>query len=113
MVSCQSLPSTHAPQVAHVVVCWLKNPGDAEARRRLIQASHRFEQIPGVQRVMAGPVLKTSHPQADNTFDVSVVIVFDSPKSREAYEHHPLHEKEVRETLLPLVKKFVVYDMEL
>ena len=42
--------------IEHVVVCWLKSPGDPCARQELITASESFVgKIPGLTRVAVGP----------------------------------------------------------
>ena len=34
-------------RVSHVVICWLKDPGNEEARAELVQVSRGFADIPG------------------------------------------------------------------
>ena len=46
--------------VTHVVICYLKQPGDPAARQKLIDASKEFRQIPGVQDVRVGKVLPST-----------------------------------------------------
>src|SRR5690242_13482627 len=66
--------------VAHVVVFYLTNPGDADARRRIIETSHTFKDIPGVLSVQAGPAIPSTRPVVDSTYDVAVVLTFvDEP----------------------------------
>ena len=52
-----------APQaVTHVVVCWLKDPGDATARQKVIDASKGLRMIPGVVDVRVGTMLLDPPP---------------------------------------------------
>ncbi|NOR65319.1 MAG: hypothetical protein GQ468_04815, partial [Candidatus Scalindua sp.] len=37
-----------ASKVHHVVVCWLNESGNEEARQKIIEASRGFSSIPGV-----------------------------------------------------------------
>lgn len=97
-------------QVTHVVVCWLKQPGDHTARRQLIQESRSFEAIPGVVSVWAGSVLPSTRPAVDSSFDVAVVMRFADERALNAYEHDPRHLAAVQRTLKPLVARYIVYD---
>ncbi|HTL31064.1 MAG TPA: Dabb family protein [Tepidisphaeraceae bacterium] len=97
--------------VAHVIVCWLKQPGDPAGRAELIRASKAFEaQIPGLIRVYAGEVLPSTRPVVDSSYDVAVVMLFRDQTAMQAYEKNPIHEKAVRETLKPLTSKLQIYD---
>lgn len=96
--------------VHHVVVCWLKEAGNKEARQRIIDASNKFSDIPGVLSVRAGTMLPSERPIVDSTFDVAIVLVFPDEKTMKDYLVHPQHQKAVTEILKPLVKKILVYD---
>jgi len=41
-------------KVYHVVLCWLKEPGNSTARQKIIDVSKSFKSIPGVIDVKAG-----------------------------------------------------------
>ena len=51
----------------HVVIVHLNNPGDAEARQRLIDASHTFRQIKGVEAVYVGKMIPGDRPHQDSS----------------------------------------------
>lgn len=104
-------PGHGSPPVTHVVICWLKQPGDLPARVELIQKSRAFEgKIPGLLRVYAGEALPSTRPVVDSSYDVAVVMIFKDEASLRGYEAHPLHQEAVRETLKPLLAKFAAYD---
>ena len=44
------------------------------------------------------------------SYDVAIVMIFKDESSLRNYEKSPIHQKAVKETLQPLVAKFVVYD---
>jgi hypothetical protein len=114
-VSCQSNQTakvTPPPQVEHVVLFWLKNPGDAAGRQRIIEATKTFTVIPGVLSVSVGPAVPSTRPVVDSTFDVGIVIRFKDRESMNAYEPHPIHTKAVTEILMPLARQVKVYDVE-
>ena len=112
-LGCASNRASHnatAP-VSHVVVCWLKSPGDAAARRELIEASHAFQgKIPGLIQIYTGEPLPSTRPVVDTSYDVAVTMVFRDEAALRNYEKSPTHQKAVKETLQPLVAKLVIYD---
>ena len=95
--------------LGHVVVFWLKNPGDPEVRSRIIRASDGFRSIPGVVRVDAGERVSTPRPNVDKTYDVAVVIWFKDQGALEQYQVHPKHKAMLQE-LGPLIDHTVAYD---
>ena len=96
--------------VSHVVVCYLKQPGDAAARRKIIDASKDFRSIPGVLDVEVGNVLPSTRSIVVNDYDVALVITYRDVAAMNQYVNHPLHQKALREVLQPLTSKVVVYD---
>jgi hypothetical protein len=103
-------PSETPRAVTHVVVCWLKDPGNADARDQIIEASRSFSAIPGVRGVRVGPALPSERAIVDDSFDVAIVLSFEDNQALARYLEHPRHQKAVREVLQPLVRKVIVYD---
>ncbi len=66
--------------------------------------------IPGVQSVTIGPVLSSHRAEVDSSSDLALVIQFPNEQALRNYEKNPTHQKAVKQVLLPLVRKFVVYD---
>lgn len=97
-------------RVQHIVVCWLKEPGNAQARARIIEVSRTFADIPGVLNVSVGQVLPGKRKIVDSTFDVALVITCKNEASMKAYLIHPKHKKAVEEIIGPLAKEIKVYD---
>lgn len=58
----------------------------------------------------AGTALKSDRPVVDSTFDLAILITFDSEKALQDYLDHPDHKAAVKDTLQPLVKRILVYD---
>jgi len=99
------------PQAIHVVLCWLKQPGDATDRTLLIGASRSFlGQVPGLLDVQTGKVLDTARPGADSTFDMAVVFTFQNEKALRAYDTNPVHQAALRDVLKPRAEKVLIYD---
>lgn len=97
--------------LTHVVVFWLKNPGDVDARQRVIDASEGFRSVPGVVAIDAGQMVPTGRPNVDKTYDVAAVIRFRDREALEQYQVHPRHKAMLQE-LGPLIDHTVVYDFK-
>jgi len=97
-------------KVHHVVVCWLNKPGNEEARRKVIDVSRGFSEIPGVTSVRAGRVIPSEREIVDSSFDVAIYLSFENEQKLFEYLNHPVHKKAVEKTLKPLVRKIIVYD---
>ena len=97
--------------VTHVVLLWLKHPGNEAERARVIEAAKDFRgRIPGLSAMSIGEPLPSNRPVVDSSFDVGIVMRFDHRRALEAYEKNPIHLKAVDEVLKPLAAKIVVHD---
>jgi hypothetical protein len=110
LVSLPTLANGEGGSVEHVVVVWLKTPGDRTARARVIAASQALKSIPGVLSLKAGTVIPSERPIVDSSFDVALTITFPDLEALQHYLTHPTHLQLVEETLKPLVEKIRVYD---
>jgi len=99
--------------VVHVVMMWLKEPGNVSARDKIIQTSYGFRDLPGVISVQAGPPAVihglTTRPIDDTTFDVGVVMEFKDENALLDYLANPQHEVAVRDVLRPLTQRVLAY----
>lgn len=111
---CACCPTAGSPgtdaAVTHVVLVWLKDPGNADHRERVLEASRRFRSIAGVIGMQAGPSVASDREIVDDSFDVGMVIRFRDAGALRAYLAHPVHETAVREVLGPLAERVVVHD---
>jgi len=105
-------PRSHAGGITHVVLLWLKTPGDRAAIEKIIATSRQFTSIPGVMNVRVGRPLASTRPVVDATFDVGLTMSFRDEAALHAYETHPQHVKAVTEVLRPLAGKILVYDIK-
>ena len=96
----------------HVVLCWFKEPGNIEARERIVEVTKTFRNIPGVLEARAGQVIPSDRSIVDDSFDVGILIVLADAKSLTEYLEHPIHRKAKRDVLVPLVSKIIVYDFQ-
>ena len=99
--------------VSHVVIGWLKKPGDKASRRKFIEVTRSFATLPGVIDHKLGVLRPPRREVVDASFDVATVITFRNRAALNAYLEHPRHKKAVSEMLKPLIRKIIVYDVEL
>ena len=94
----------------HVVLCWLKEPGDRENIKKIITMTQSFQSIPGVLDAQAGRVVLSDRKIVDDSFDVGILIQVQDEAALQQYLDHPRHQKAKDEILLPLIEKVLVYD---
>ncbi|MEN3943687.1 Dabb family protein [Prosthecobacter sp. SYSU 5D2] len=116
LASCTSCPLGHKTtakgKVEHVVLIWLKNPGDAKDRAAVIAAGKKFQrEIPQVEHLSVGTPLASERPVVDDSFDVGLVMRFANAADLAIYEKHPVHVQAVNDVLKPAAKKLLVYDV--
>jgi hypothetical protein len=99
-------------QVTHVVVVWLKDPGNEQQREKLIDLSKSFKAIPGVVNVSAGRTLPSTRPAVETTYDIAIVMKFKDRQALKDYATHPMHVEATEKFVKPLVERFVIYDFE-
>ncbi len=114
LVSCAQMglqPAAQPGHVSHVVLVWLKHKNNAAERAKVIETAKSFRnQIPGIVAMSVGEPLPSTRPVVDSSFDVGLVMRFESKAAMDAYEKNPIHVKAVKEILAPLAAKIVVYD---
>ena len=97
-------------RIVHVVLVWLKEPGNTAHRADVIEATRGFSSIPGVEEIRVGEPIPSQRTNVDNSYDIGLYIVFSSKEALETYLTHPEHKAAQRSILRPLVKKVVIYD---
>ena len=111
LAGCSGQPAPESGgRINHLVLCWLKEPGNPEHRLRIIEQTHAFRAIPGVLEVRVGGVGPCQRAIVDSSFDVGILLSFADAEQMRAYIHHPAHQRAVREVLEPLVSRILVYD---
>jgi hypothetical protein len=111
VTSALSACTSQPPQVTHVVICWLKKPGNEADRQRLIDESEKLKQIPGLLSLTAGRPISSPRPVVDASYDVAFVMTFKDEAALRAYEKNPIHVRAVNDVLRPLAGKLVIYDI--
>lgn len=112
-LGCASIPQTEPEQaIQHVVLCWLKEPGNSGHRAQIMEVSKTFRSIPGVLEVRVGEVIASDRAIVDDSFDVAILVVVPDVRRLQEYLDHPIHQQAKQDVLLPLVDKVVVYDFQ-
>src|SRR5712672_981504 len=103
--------SAEPGKLYHVGLVWLKEPGNAEHRRKIIAAAHSFaRQIPEVQFLSVGQTLPKVSSWHDDSFDVCFVMRLEDKAAMDRYAKNPVHQKAAQEVFLPLSQKILFYD---
>lgn len=114
--SCAACPlghkSTAKGKVEHIVLIWLKRPGNAADRATVIADARKLQaQIPQIQHLSVGPALPSARSIVDDSFDVGLVMSFASKADMDAYEQHPVYRRAMTAPMKPVVAKILVYDI--
>lgn len=98
------------PRAVHVVLIWLKEPGNEQHRQAIIEATRGFSSLPGVEQIRVGPPISSDRASVDDSFDVGLYMTFESTNALKAYLQNPSHREAQRSILGPLVERVIVYD---
>jgi len=109
---CATAPKpAKAGKLYHVGLVWLKEPGNAEHRQKIIEAAHSFARgIPEVQFLSVGQTLPKVSSWHEDTFDVCFVMRLEDKAAMDRYAKNPVHQKAAQEVFLPLSQKILFYD---
>jgi len=95
----------------HVGLVWLKEPGNAEHRQKIIAAAHSFaREIPQVEFLSVGQTVPKRNQLVDASFDICFVMRLEDKAALDRYGKHPVHQKAAQEVFLPLSQKLLFYD---
>src|SRR4030095_5585297 len=75
--------ATRSGQVTHVMLFWLKRPGNVDDQNYLLRALRRLRRARGVNDMHVGRSLAVDRPSVEQSFDLGVVMTF---RDREAFE---------------------------
>jgi len=96
-------------QITHVVLFWLKRPGNVDDQNVLIRASRSFRRLKGVTEVRVGRSLPVERP-VEQPFDIGVVMTFKDVRALKKFETNQRHQQLMEAALRPLVRHYIVYN---
>lgn len=108
---CAASDAAMEPGIKHVVMCWLKEPGNTGHRERVIAASQELRMIPEVQDMVIGAPVASDRPIVEDSFDVGIVMTLRDEAALRVYLEHPEHTSRIRDTLGPLCARVQVVDI--
>ena len=102
--------ATHSGQVTHVMLLWLKRPGNVDDQNYLRRALRTLRRARGVNDIRVGRPLLVDRPSVEQSFDLGVVITFRDREALEKFERDPRREQAIDAMLRPLVRQYTVYN---
>jgi len=102
--------ATHSGQVTHVMLFWLKRPGNVDDQNYLRRALRTLRRARGVNDIRVGRPLLVDRPGVEQSFDLGVVITFRDREALEKFERDPRREQAIDAILRPLVRQYTVYN---
>ena len=111
--SCAALPERQSRGIDHIVIVWLRRPGNPDDIAKLVATSKELQRaLPVMQGMSYGRPLPSERPAVDDTFDLAFVMRFANRNDLAAYENSAIHRHAAKEALRPLSRKIVIYDVE-
>lgn len=91
----------------HHVHFWLK---DKAAKHQLIEGLYTLAPIQHIRHIHIGVPAGTDRDVVDNSYDVSLLLLFDDRAAQDAYQVDPVHQLFVDNYAKPLCARVVVQD---
>lgn len=95
----------------HHVYFWLKKPGDASDRARLVEGLRTLSRVETIQTHHIGVPSTTDRDVIDRSYAVSWMLTFANKADQDAYQVDPIHLRFV-EQCSALWERVIVYDSE-
>lgn len=93
----------------HHVLFWLKNPSSKEDYNKLLEGLNSLKSIDVIKTVQVGKPATTDRPVIDTSYQLSLLLIFDSLEDHDIYQDHPTHLAFV-EKYSSLWSKVLIYD---
>lgn len=110
LISANSFAEKAEGTVTHVVLVWLKEPGNKVMRDQFINSSKELNDLPGIIHRHVGEVLPSDRKIVDDTFDVAVTATLKNKQALQAYLEHPKHKQIIEKKLKPMINRVIAYD---
>src|SRR5947208_4048307 len=96
-------------QVTHVMLFWLKRPGNVDDQNYLLRALRTLRRVRGVSDVRVGRPLLVDRPGLEESFDLGVVLIFRDREALEKFQRDQQPEKAIDAMLRSLVRRYSIY----
>src|SRR5207248_11788469 len=97
--------ATRTGQVTHVMLFWLKRPGNVDDQNFLRRALRSLRRVRGVNDVRVGRSLPVARPGLEQSFDLGVVMSFRERDALGTFECYQRRKQPIDATHRPLVRK--------
>jgi len=97
-------------QVTHVMLSWLKRPGNVDDRNVLMRGLRTLRRVRGVNDVRVGRPLPVDRSSLEQSFDLGVVGIFRDRETLEKFERDPRRRGALDAMLQPLVRRYSGYN---
>lgn len=98
------------PGLVHVVLVWLKEPGNLAHRQQIIEGSKMLRDIPGVLDLRVGEVVTSDRAVVEDSYDVGLYLRLADQQALDQYLIHPTHKETVKREFLPIMERYQVLD---
>jgi hypothetical protein len=102
--------ATRSGQVTHVMLFWLKRPGNVDDQNFLRRALRTLRRARGVTDMRVGRSLPVDRPSVEQSFDLAVVMTFRDREALEKFERDQQRKQAIDAMLGPLVRQYTVYN---
>ena len=114
LIACTSTAtkSINENGIVHIVLIWLKEPGNQNHMKKIIDISNQLKEISEIQEMQVGRSIPSDRKIVDDSFDVGLYMIFTDNEDMQRYLVHPKHKEAVKTVLKPLASKIIVYDFD-
>jgi hypothetical protein len=102
--------ATRSGQITHVMLFWLKRPGNVDDQNYLLRALRTLRRARGVNDIRVGRSLAVDRPSVEQSFDLGVVVTFRDREALEKFERDQQRKQAIDAMLGPLVRQYTVYN---
>src|SRR5438874_8273952 len=102
--------ATRTGQVTHVMLFWLKRPGNVDDQNFLRRGLRTLRRARGINDMRVGRPLPVDRQDVEQSFDLGVVIIFRDRQALEKFERDQRREQALDAMLRPLVRRYTVYN---
>lgn len=93
----------------HHVYFWLKNPGNTNDLKQLIEGLKNLSVVSAIKNFHIGKPASTNRDVIENSYSISWLLLFDNKEDQDSYQTDAIHLRFVEECS-HLWSKVVVYD---
>src|SRR5437763_4869651 len=92
-------------QVTHVMLSWLKRPGNVDDQNFLLRGLRTLRRVRGVNDVRVGRSFKMDRAGTEQSFDLGAIVIFRDREALNKFEGDPRRGAAIDAMLQPLVRR--------